>query len=264
MKPKEKLLILTEQCLCGCGVLEPGDCRAKGAVPQGLVRKLTDKLASLVESWSADLSKIVKYENNKVVYKEAALAALEDKLWKNLEKSLLASLKDALKAGLDDASSDLGIEIEYSSIDEDLIKVLEKQEIVLSEMTAKKMAGNAKLALLQSQQLGETVYQAKERLKKISTLTDYEAQRIALTELGNAANKARLEGYTGRCKKVEWVLGPRYDGKCACGDLAGIYTVEKAKTLKMCPHPNGDCHWTPVADSIEESFGNQEEDESAV
>jgi hypothetical protein len=248
-----RLLSLTEQCLCGCGLLDPDQCRAKGAVPQGLINKLTAKLEKLVSDWTADLTKVVKYENNKVVYKEAAIAALEDKLWKNLEKAMLDNLKKALEAGLDDAGSELGIEIEFSSIDEDLIKILEKQEIALSKSTAAKIAGNAKQALLESQRLGETVSQAAERLKKMSTLTNYEARRIARTELSKAANAARLQGYKGRVKKVRWVLGPGYDGKCACGDYEGEYTVEVAMTLPMCPHPNGDCYWVAVIEPIEEN-----------
>jgi hypothetical protein len=253
LKPRDldKILSTTEQCLCACGILEPGHCRAKGAVPQGLIAKVSADLKALLDEWQAAIEKVVKEKKDKLVWSDAKLAAYEDSLWKDLEKTLLDGLDKSLKAGLKDASSELGVEIKFSSIDKELITVLEKQQVNLSENIAAKVTGNAKQALLESQRLGENLSQAIDRLQKISTLTPYEAERIARTELGKAANTARLQGYKGRVEKVEWVLGPAYGGGCACGDYAGVHTVEEAETLPMgSVHPNCDCYWVPIVDEL--------------
>lgn len=240
-----------------CGVLDPGDCRAKTAAPQGLISKLAVNLQELLSAWTKGLDRLVKEKKGKVVYSESEIAAYEEELWKGLEKEMLDGLDKALHYGLDDAAEQLGIEIEFSSVDKELIKVLQKQEINLSQKIASKCGGNVKSALIESQRQGENLFQTVERLKSISTLSTYEAERIARTELSDAANAARLQGYKGRWDKVEWVLGPAYNGHCQCPDYVGVYTVEKAMTLPISRvHPNCDCYWKPY---IEPKNENQEE-----
>ncbi len=246
MTKKNEILTIVEQCLSCTGILEPLQCRAKGAVKQGLISKLTNGLLILTSKFFDELQEILIYKNSKVQYDDKKLKELGDEFYNDLEKHLLEGLNDALADGLNDASEDLGIEIKFSAISKDLIKLLEQQEMILSEKTYAKIYGDAKLALLESQRLGENLEQTIQRLQSISSLSHYEAERIARTELAKAANAARLQGYLGRIDTVKWNLGPAYQGGCVCGENAGEYTIEQALRMLMPAHPNCDCYWSPV------------------
>jgi hypothetical protein len=221
--------------------------RAKTSIDKSLIDALSEKLQRIIDEWEKDVEQIIEKKKKGIAFDEDRYRDLENALADALEKALLAGLDEALHYGIDDASRTLNIEIQYSEINQKLIDVLEKQEVALSQSIGAKLNGNAKQALLESQRLGENLQQTIDRLRSISTLSQYEAERIARTELSKAANSARLEGYRGRVDKVEWVLGPSYNGNCACGDYAGVHTLNEAQSLPMgSVHPNCDCYWEPV------------------
>lgn len=235
---KNAKLTKIEQGLCMCGVLHPGDCRAKTAAPKKLVTKLAIDLERIVKLWKKAVLEVVFETKGKVKYDEDLLRDLEDRLWKDLEEKLVDGVDAALRFGVEDAASQLGIEIKFSSIDKDIIAVLEKQAVTLSELTAKKLNGSAQQALLESQRLGENLQQTIDRLRASGKLSQYEAERIARTELSKAANTARLQGYKGRVEKVEVVLGPAYKGGCECAENVGVYKVDEAQDKLPPYHPN--------------------------
>lgn len=243
---KNEILTIVEQCLCCTGVLEPCQCRARGAVKQSLIANLINGLLTLGEIFDNALKKILTEKNGTVQYDKDTFKDIIEEFYADLEKQLLKSVDDAIKQGLSDASNDLGIEIKFSSIDKGIIDILRQQEIVLSEKTVAKISGNVQLTLLESQRLGENLEQAIKRLQTMSTLSHYEAERIARTELARAANAARLQGYRGRIEIVKWNLGPAYKGGCVCGDNAGEHTIDEALGMAMPAHPNCDCYWSPV------------------
>lgn len=248
-KEEEKILRATEQCLCHLGILTASDCRAKGGAPKKLITALAIEIADLLEELQDVYHKIVYEKNDKVYYSANYLEKYEETLWLDLQQTLNDYIDKALEFGINDAADDLGVKIGFEAIDKQIISILEEQELVLSQTTASKIFGNIKQTILESQRLGDNLEQTIQKLQSISTLSHYEAERIARTELSKAANIARLQGYKGRINKVEWVLGPAYNGICACGNYAGVHTIEEAETLPMSTvHPNCDCFWSPVID----------------
>ena len=243
---------LVEQLLSRIGLLRPEHCRARQGAPKKLLKALKaklgpvyDELVSAVENaLGEDLKGIVDWDAGALGRYGAAFEA-------ELEKILLDAVDAAIEAGLKDAGAFLGEpEIKWEKVDEGVLRNLEQSTINLCETTAAKVTGDIKGQLLESQRLGENMHQAMERIKKISSLSDYEVERICRTELAKAANAGRLQGYKGRVKKVRWVLGPAYKGGCGCGDLAGEYTVEEAMSLQMPLHPNCDCYWEAVVEEF--------------
>lgn len=251
-KEKEALLRTTEQCLCHFGLLSANECRAKGGAPRKYVTELVEEIEDLLRDYSEKLRKAIYSKKDKVYYNYKELEKLEDKLWFALQQALNDYIDKSLRYGIEEVSSDLGIEIKFSQIDKDIIANLEEQSIILSQSIAAKISGNVKQTILEAQRLGHNLEQTIQKLQSISTLTHYEAERIARTELAKAANMARLEGYKGRVEKVEWVLGPAYNGECVCGDYAGVHGIEEAQSLPMPAHPNCDCYWAPVVETDEE------------
>lgn len=245
---------LVEQILSRTGLLRPEHCRARQGAPKKLVKatkaKLTPIYRELVkaveEALGEDLKGVVDWD-------DAALARYGSDFEAGVGKILLEAVEAAVEAGLEEAGAFLGEpEIQWEKVDRGVIEALEKATIHLCETTAAKVNGDIKGQLLESQRLGENMHQAMERIKKISSLSDYEAERICRTELAKAANAGRLQGYKGRVKKVRWVLGPAYKGGCGCAELAGEYTVEEAMGLQMPLHPNCDCYWEAVVEEFEE------------
>lgn len=247
-------LRLTEQCLCWLGVLSPASVRAKGGAPKAHVKSLTADLKRIWQALEDALLDEGLFEKaGLTAVDEAAVEALFASFAADIEKTLLAAVKDAVKWGVDEAAEDLGVSISFSSVDASLLGALESQSITLCEATAAKLKGDVKGILLESVRLGETLPQTIERLQAASSLSGYEAERIARTELARAANAGRLEGYKGRLSHVVWVLGPAYKGGCACAEKAGVYTIEEAGSVSMPLHPNCDCYWRPASEEeIEE------------
>ena len=200
------------------------------------------------------MARLAKKQGETFSWDEGEADALLAAFSRDMERVMLRGVDAALRAGLDAAAKEMGIgSIAFEKIDPGVIAVLEQQEIVLSQATSAKISGDVKGQLLEAQRLGETMSQAMERLQAISSLSEYQAERICRTELAKAANAARLEGYKSRVEKVEWVLGPAYNGNCACPDYVGVYTLEDARGQPMSTvHPNCDCYWIPVAEGYED------------
>lgn len=240
---------LVEQCLSGLGWLEPRDCRASGGAPKALVDSFAVDLEALYEEFLLQAEKALKAKGASFSFETGDIDALAAALGKDLERVVLRAVDAGLRAGFEDAADQLGAPaVAAQAPSSPLLDALTQQAVVLSEATAAKISGSVKGQLLESVRLGETMTQAMDRLLKISTLSDYEAERICRTELAKAANAARLEGYAGRVEKVRWVLGPAYKGGCACAEMAREYTLQEARGAQMPLHPNCDCLWEPVFD----------------
>ncbi|MEW5763590.1 MAG: hypothetical protein AB1824_01325 [Acidobacteriota bacterium] len=250
-----EVLRLTEQCLCWLGVLSPSSVRAKGGAPKSQVKSLTADLRRIWQALEdALLEDAVFDQAGHVAVDEAAIEALCAAFSSEIERALTAAVKDAVQWGVDEAAEDLGVSISFSSVDASLLGALQGQAVTLCEATAAKIKGDVKGILLESVRLGETLPQAIERLQSASSLSGYEAERIARTELARAANAGRLEGYKDRISHVVWVLGPAYRGGCECAEMAGAYTLDEARSVSMPLHPNCDCYWRPAAaDEAEEA-----------
>lgn len=237
---------LVEQLLSGLGFLTPSDCRAKGAAPKALVASLTVDITSLYEAFEEEVRQVLKERGTSFTFDPNDVDALVRALGDDLERVILKAVEAGLRSGFEDAAERLGIPaVATQAPSSALLDALQQQAIVLSDATAAKIQGSVKGQLLESVRLGETMTQAMDRLLKISTLSDYEAERICRTELAKAANAARLEGYKGRVAKVRWVLGPAYNGNCACADMAKVYTLAEAAGLQIPLHPNCDCFFEP-------------------
>jgi hypothetical protein len=245
---------LVEQCLSGIGLLEPRDCRAAGAAPKALVTSFAVDLEALYEAFLEEVKATLKARGESFNFETGDIDALMISLGADLERIILRAVEAGLSAGFEDAAKRLGVPaVSTQAPSTKLYDSLQAQAINLSEATAAKISGSVKGQLLESVRLGETMTQAMDRVLKISTLSDYEAERICRTELAKAANAARLEGYKGRVTKVRWVLGPAYNGNCACAEMAKVYTLEEAATLPIPLHPNCDCFFEPVLDDDEQT-----------
>lgn len=240
---------LIEQTLSWLGFLRPRDCRAKGGAPKKVLTTVLVNLKGVYDAFEAALADDLRDKNGVVDWDAVGLKAAAARFEYDLEAELIKAVDAAIDAGLADAADALGEpDIVFTKVDGAIVENLKSQTINLCAKTAAKVHGDIQGQLLESQRLGENMFQAMERIKSISSLSDYEIERICRTELSKAANAARLQGYKGRVEKVEWVLGPAYNGGCGCGDLAGVHTLEEALGLQMPLHPNCDCYWLPVVD----------------
>jgi hypothetical protein len=240
-----------EQALAFLGILQPGQGRAQGGPPQDVVDALTADLDRLWEELAQSIQQALRESQGKTAVDPAALETLFAGFQSHFEDLLTHAVGEAIQAGVADAGEDLGEEIAFASVDPGLVQSLQQQAVILCEATTAKIRGSVKAALVESMRLGENLTQTIARLQSLSSLSTYEAERIARTELARAANAGRLQGYKGRVEKVRWVLGPTYAGGCACGDMAGVYTLAEAAGLSMPLHPNCDCLWVaevPEAD----------------
>lgn len=244
----DAFLRVVEQCLSGLGLLRPGECRAKGGAPRSLVESLTVDLDRIWGDLEGQIGQAVSEGKTAKVDWQAINAAFIT-FQGDMEDVLSGAVEEAMKAGIQEAGDSLGEEIAFDSVDPAVLSSLQGQAVMLCESTKAKVEGDVKAALQESVRLGENLTQAMERLQSISSLTAYETERIARTELARAANTGRLHGYKGRVKKVRWVIGPAYNGECACGEMAGEYTLDEALGLSMPLHPNCDCYWVPVTSS---------------
>ena len=245
---RRAILRLVEQCLSGLGILRPSGCRAAGGVPKKQLNNLLVDLSKVYDALDGAIEAALHENHDGVVaWDQGAIDDAAYSFQADMERSLLKSVEAAIQAGLSDAADALDEpDIVYTNVDPGIVANLEGQSINLCAKTAAKITGDVKGQLLESQRLGETMNQAMDRIRSISSLSDYEIERICRTELAKAANAARLEGYKGRVEKVMWVLGPAYRGGCGCAELAGEYTLEEAQGLQMPLHPNCDCFWAPV------------------
>ncbi len=241
------VLRLVEQCLSGLGVLRPEHCRAKGGAPKAATKAAVVNFQSIYAALEEALASDLHEEGGVVAWDDYGLKAAAAEFERSLEAELIRAMEEAIDAGLADVAQDLHQpDIVFTKMDPAIVGNLEAQSVSLCAKTAARVHGDIQAQLLEAQRLGENMHQAMERIKSISSLSDYEIERICRTELAKAANAARLDGYKGRVDQVEWVLGPAYNGNCACGDLAGEYSVEDAQRLQMPLHPNCDCYWVAV------------------
>lgn len=244
-----KLLEAVEGVLCASGALSPRLVRSGGGTPS-VWKDVAVNVKVLYEAFLAELLLAIHEDaKGSVGWSSPSLNAALDKLGLGLQRILADAVDQGVAAGLEAAAKQLDDpSIVFTSVDTGILETLKGQAITLSEATAAKIRGDVKRELYESVRLGETTQQAMDRLKSISSLSDYEAERIVRTEMAKAANTARLQGYKGRLSHVVWVLGPAYKGGCGCPDLVGTYTLEEAMSLSMPLHPNCDCYWRPASD----------------
>lgn len=236
-----------EQALAWLGIVPAGRGRAQGGAPRDILDQLTADLEELWASLLRDLEGVVREHGGKTIYSEDGLQSAVIAFQYRFQDLLTASVEQAVQAGMAHAADQLG-DVSFGGADAGVLQSLRGQAINLCEATAAKIRGDVRHQLLESVRLGENLTQTIQRLESISSLTTYEAERIARTELAKAANAGRLMGYQGRVTHVVWVLGPTYNGGCACGEMAGTYTLEEAAGLSMPLHPNCDCLWRPATD----------------
>jgi hypothetical protein len=237
-----------EQALAWLGVIPAGQGRAKGGAPRHLVRSLSADLDALWETLARDIEQSLHEKDGKAAVDDAALQSALVAFQSEFEQALTATIEEAVKAGIAHAADQLGQDVSFSPVDTGILEALQGQAINLCESTAAKIRGDVKHQLYECVRLGENLAQAIERLQSISSLTTYEAERIARTELAKAANAGRLMGYKGRASHVVWVLGPTYRGGCECAEFAGTYALEEAAGVPMPLHPNCDCYWRPATE----------------
>ncbi len=244
----EELDRRVEQALSWLGLVRPGRGRAQGGAPRELVDGLVVDLDRLWEELARDIEGTLREGGGKTVVDQGALQSLLIGFQSRLEGIWTAAVAEAVAAGVAHAGNQLGAEVTFSAVDPSLLSSLQSQAVTLCEATAAKIRGDVQAALIESVRLGENLTQTIARLQSISSLTAYDAERIARTELARAANAGRLQGYQGRLTHVTWVLGPTYKGGCACGEMAGTYTLEEASGLSIPLHPNCDCLWRPATE----------------
>lgn len=249
-KPEiERAHRLIEQTLSWLGLIRPGCGRAQGGAPREILDGLTLDLNRLWDELAAALEETIVVVGGIAVLDESALQSLLISVQSRFESLLTEAVEASLKAGLEHAAQQLDIEIVFGGVDASQLSALQGQAVNLCENTLAKISGDVHQSLMESVRLQENMTQAIARLQSISSLTPYEAERIARTELAKAANTGRLLGYKGRAAFVVWVLGPTYRGGCECGDFAGkVYTLDEAMGMSMPLHPNCDCMWRPATD----------------
>jgi SPP1 gp7 family putative phage head morphogenesis protein len=110
-----------------------------------------------------------------------------------------------------------------------------------------KFVGYIKRSLMEGIAAGESLEQLKDRIAKVGKKYEGNIDTLVRTEIHNAAEKGRIEGYIRNgLKKTEYINGPNPCDECSA--LAGtILTVEEAARF-VFPHPNCQCGFVPYVE----------------
>jgi len=133
----------------------------------------------------------------------------------------------------------------FHFVDVDALRYLQENAISLSETTAARLTGNLEEAIQAGIREGKPISEVVKDVHSVFTnLKEYEAERIARTEIARGANTGAISGYKEMgIAKAEWYAN---SGACVeCEGMAGnVYPVDEANMIPL--HPNCYCFWLPV------------------
>ena len=170
-----------------------------------------------------------------------------DNFYRETRTEGLSKPRDAFESGLNRAALDTGETLTFNLEDYDALFFLDEKNTDLLLTVSEELKGRIKSSLRMGVMKGESITKMKARLKGIEETYKGRLETIARTEVSNAINMGRLNGYAqAGLKKVEWLAA--MDACPECAALNGNEMTINESQGQIPLHPNCRCTFIPVVD----------------
>jgi SPP1 gp7 family putative phage head morphogenesis protein len=153
--------------------------------------------------------------------------------------------KRAYELGIRTAEKDSGKQLTFKLEDYDTVAFLDEKNVDLLLTVSAELTGRIKSSIRLGVVKGESIAKITKRLEEIEDLYDNRIETIARTEVSNAVNMGRLNGYEqAGIEEVEWLAADDACPECAAKDGKIMSIQESQGEIPL--HPNCRCTWVPV------------------